>query len=183
MPQHTTGQGPRVKGHGSRVKGHGSRAIAMAQPFLQGLQPEHHIRGYVQGLCAGAMCQGQLLPLNQSITLFSLVGTQFAGDGPHNFALPDFRGTAACSQGQRPDLSARSVAQNAGQDAVTLSENQMPTQAHAATVYAQPDATKRHGTPTSGDAITSPHGDGRTGRIRHRRRRGRRGVVSAGKLG
>src|SRR4029079_17228492 len=41
---------------------------------------------------AWAQCNGQLLPINQNQALFSLLGTNFGGDGRTNFALPDLRG-------------------------------------------------------------------------------------------
>ena len=42
-----------------------------------------------------AFCQGQLLPISQNTALFSLLGTQFGGNGTSNFALPDLRGRIA----------------------------------------------------------------------------------------
>lgn len=38
-----------------------------------------------------ATCDGQLLPLSQNTALFSLLGTQYGGNGTSNFALPDMR--------------------------------------------------------------------------------------------
>jgi microcystin-dependent protein len=38
-----------------------------------------------------ALCNGQLLPINQNQALFSLLGTTFGGNGTINFALPDLR--------------------------------------------------------------------------------------------
>lgn len=38
-----------------------------------------------------AQCNGQLLPINQNQALFSLLGTQYGGNGTTNFALPDLR--------------------------------------------------------------------------------------------
>jgi len=38
-----------------------------------------------------ALCNGQLLPINQNQALLSLLGTTFGGDGRVNFALPDLR--------------------------------------------------------------------------------------------
>ena len=38
-----------------------------------------------------ALCNGQLLPINQNQALFSLLGTTFGGNGVTNFALPDLR--------------------------------------------------------------------------------------------
>lgn len=39
-------------------------------------------------------CEGQLFPISQYTALFSLLGTNFGGDGRVNFALPDLRGKA-----------------------------------------------------------------------------------------
>lgn len=41
-----------------------------------------------------AVCEGQLLPINQNTALFALLGTTFGGDGQITFALPDLRGKA-----------------------------------------------------------------------------------------
>ena len=38
-----------------------------------------------------AFCDGQVMPLSQNTALFSLLGTNFGGDGQTNFALPDLR--------------------------------------------------------------------------------------------
>src|ERR1051326_296160 len=39
-----------------------------------------------------ALCEGQVLPINQNQALFSLLGTTYGGDGRTTFALPDLRG-------------------------------------------------------------------------------------------
>jgi len=39
-----------------------------------------------------ALCDGQIMPINQNQALFSLLGTQYGGDGVQSFALPDLRG-------------------------------------------------------------------------------------------
>lgn len=57
------------------------------EPFLgQIIQVPWHweMRGW-------AKCQGQLLPIQQYTSLYSLIGTNYGGDGIHNFALPDLR--------------------------------------------------------------------------------------------
>ncbi len=38
------------------------------------------------------LCDGSLLPIQQYAALFSLLGTQYGGNGQTNFALPDLRG-------------------------------------------------------------------------------------------
>ena len=55
-----------------------------------------------------AMCNGQLLPISQNTALFSLLGTQYGGDGKATFALPNLTGSAPmhtdqyAGQGQFP---------------------------------------------------------------------------------
>ena len=39
-----------------------------------------------------AFCEGQILPIAENQALFSLLGTQYGGDGRVNFALPDLKG-------------------------------------------------------------------------------------------
>jgi len=39
-------------------------------------------------------CDGQLLSISQNQTLFSLLGTNFGGDGTTNFAVPDLNQAA-----------------------------------------------------------------------------------------
>ncbi|MET4614899.1 microcystin-dependent protein [Stenotrophomonas sp. 2619] len=103
-----------------------------------------------------ALCAGQLLPISQNTALFSLLGTTYGGDGRSNFALPNLQGFTACGQGQGPALSDRTLGEVFGTTSVTLLESEMPRHSHAVNVYAQRDATKLHGTPLQGDAVTIP---------------------------
>ena len=99
------------------------------EPFIGEIKPfgfNFPPRGY-------AKCDGQLLPIAQNSALFSLLGTQFGGDGQSTFALPDLRGRAMIHQGQGPGLSSYSMAQRGGSESVTLTANQLPTHTHAAT--------------------------------------------------
>ena len=59
----------------------------MAEPFLS----EIRMMSFVFAPKGWALCNGQLLPINQNQALFSLLGTTFGGDGRVNFALPDLR--------------------------------------------------------------------------------------------
>jgi microcystin-dependent protein len=52
-----------------------------------------------------AQCNGQLLPISQNTALFSLLGTNFGGNGTTNFALPNFQGRVPVGMGQGPGLS------------------------------------------------------------------------------
>ena len=46
-----------------------------------------------------ALCNGQLLPINQNQALFSLLQTFYGGDGRVTFGLPDLRGRTGIHQG------------------------------------------------------------------------------------
>jgi microcystin-dependent protein len=78
-----------------------------------------------------AMCNGQLMSINQNTALFSLLGTTYGGNGQTTFALPDMRGRVPVHVGQGPGLSPYVQGQEGGSEAVTLSVNQMPTHTHA----------------------------------------------------
>jgi microcystin-dependent protein len=41
-----------------------------------------------------ALCDGRVLPISQNTALFSLIGTNFGGDGKTTFALPKLAGPA-----------------------------------------------------------------------------------------
>ncbi|MDZ3824355.1 MAG: tail fiber protein [Pseudoxanthomonas sp.] len=77
-----------------------------------------------------ARCNGQLLPLAQNTALFSLLGTQFGGNGQTTFALPNLQGRAPLHQGQGPGLSLREMGQTGGSAAVTLTQAQLPAHTH-----------------------------------------------------
>jgi microcystin-dependent protein len=74
-----------------------------------------------------AMCNGQLLPINQNQPLFSLLGTTFGGDGRVNFALPDLRARVPIHVGAGHTLGERG-----GEQAHTLSLAELPTHVHRA---------------------------------------------------
>jgi microcystin-dependent protein len=77
-----------------------------------------------------AMCAAQLLAISQNTALFSLLGTNYGGNGTTNFALPDLRGRAAINAGQGPGLSPYNVGQVGGSEAATLLTSNMPTHTH-----------------------------------------------------
>ena len=74
-----------------------------------------------------ALCNGQLLPINQNQGLFSLLGTTFGGDGRVNFALPDLRGRAPIHVG-----SGHTLGERGGEQAHTLSIAELPEHTHVA---------------------------------------------------
>ncbi len=73
-----------------------------------------------------AQCNGQLLPINQNQALFSLLGTQYGGNGINNFALPDLRSRTPLHPGDGITQGDRG-----GQESVALSLPQLPSHSHA----------------------------------------------------
>lgn len=103
-----------------------------------------------------AMCQGQLIPIQQNTALFSLLGVTFGGNGTSNFQLPDFSGNAACGQGSGPGLTPRVMGEVFGSDTVTLLSTEMPAHSHGARIYNQPNKAHRSGVPAANDALITP---------------------------
>jgi microcystin-dependent protein len=79
-----------------------------------------------------ALCNGQLLPISQYSALFSLLGTQFGGNGVSTFALPNLQGRTAIDQGQSPGTSQYVMGQVGGNENATLLYNNMPIHTHSA---------------------------------------------------
>ena len=94
----------------------------MAEPFLS----EIRIFSFSFAPKGWALCNGQLLPINQNQALFSLLGTTFGGDGRVNFALPDLRARAPIHVG-----SGHIVGERGGEESHTLSIAELPEHTHA----------------------------------------------------
>lgn len=93
----------------------------MAEPFLS----EIRIMSFVFAPQGWALCNGQLLPINQNQALFSLLGTTFGGDGEVNFALPNLRARVPIHVG-----SGHTLGERGGEQAHTLSIAELPTHTH-----------------------------------------------------
>jgi microcystin-dependent protein len=76
-------------------------------------------------------CAGQILPIQQYAALFSLLGTQFGGNGTSNFGLPDLQGRVPVSFGQATGMSLYNMGEKGGSEAVQIQPNTMPAHTHA----------------------------------------------------
>lgn len=101
----------------------------MAEPFIA----EIRIYPYTFAPRGWSYCNGQLLPLAQNTALFSLLGTNYGGDGKSNFALPNLQGSAPMHWGDGPGLSPRVVGETSGSATVTLLTTEMPQHNHGVT--------------------------------------------------
>mgnify|MGYP000054799485 CR=1 FL=1 len=77
-----------------------------------------------------ALCDGQLLAINNYQALFSILGTTYGGDGRTTFALPDLRGRAPIHEGQGPGLPSYRLGQKGGIEQNTLTLANMPAHNH-----------------------------------------------------
>lgn len=93
----------------------------MGEPFLS----EIRIFSFNYAPRGWAMCNGQLLPINQNQALFSLLGTTYGGNGQTNFALPNLQGRVPNHFG-----SGHILGEVGGEIAHTLSISEMPTHTH-----------------------------------------------------
>jgi microcystin-dependent protein len=85
-----------------------------------------------------ALCNGQLMPISQNTALFSLLGTNYGGDGKSNFALPNMQGNAPMHWGQGPGLTNHDLGEMSGTESVTLLESESPAHAHALRASTRP---------------------------------------------
>ena len=90
-----------------------------------------------------AMCNGQILTINQNQQLFSLLGTTYGGNGQTTFALPDLRGRIPIHFKGTGVFSTLGV--KGGEEAHTLTQTEMPAHTHVPSAYSgnpnSPDPT------------------------------------------
>lgn len=94
----------------------------MAEPFLS----EIRIMSFGFAPKGWALCNGQILPINQNQALYSLLGTTYGGDGRTTFALPDLRTRTPIHFG-----SGHNLGQKGGESAHTLTVAEMPPHTHS----------------------------------------------------
>src|SRR5580698_6058076 len=104
----------------------------MSEPFMS----EIRIMSFGFPPKGWALCNGQLLPINQNQALFSLLGTTYGGDGRVNFGLPNLQGRTPMHMGNGHTLGERG-----GEQAHTLSISEIPTHVHQAQATVVPATT------------------------------------------
>lgn len=101
-----------------------------------------------------AFCNGQVMPISQNTALFSLLGTNYGGDGRSTFALPDLQGRMPMHPGNGPGLSPHVLGESAGTANVALQPSELPAHTHQ---------LMHSGTTASSPAPGLSSGFGRTG--------------------
>jgi len=100
-----------------------------------------------------ALCNGQLLPIQQNQALFSLLGTQYGGNGTTNFALPDLRSRTPLGFGQGPGLSNYVIGQVGGEENHILSITETPQHTHTLAGDTTIAAASNASTPAAGNSL------------------------------
>ena len=98
----------------------------MSNPFVGEIRP-------FAGTFAPAnwhLCDGSLLSISTYDTLYTLLGTNYGGDGNTTFGVPDLRGRVAIGQGTGSGLTTWFLGQMAGEEQHTLLPAEMPGHTH-----------------------------------------------------
>jgi microcystin-dependent protein len=106
----------------------------MSEPFLA----EVRMMGFNFAPRGWGFCDGQILPINQNQSLYSLLGTTYGGDGRTTFALPDLRGRTPIHVGRSNGGQFHTEGQKSGEETHTLSANEMPQHDHVLMANAEP---------------------------------------------
>ncbi len=85
-----------------------------------------------------AFCNGQILAISQNTALFSLIGTNYGGNGTSNFGLPNLQGSAAMHSGAGAGLTQRFIGESGGETNVTLLTSEIPSHNHAVQAKGNP---------------------------------------------
>jgi len=100
----------------------------MSEPFLGELK----LMSFIFPPKGWALCNGQLMQINQNQALFSLLGTTYGGNGQTTFALPDLRGRTPLHFGDGFVLG-----QRVGEENHTVTISELPTHLHSAQATSQ----------------------------------------------
>jgi microcystin-dependent protein len=88
------------------------------------------------------IAEGQVIAISQYTALFSLLGTQYGGNGTSNFQLPNMQGNVPLGYGQGPGLSQYFQGETGGSSTVTLLASETPNHNHTCSAKASvPDST------------------------------------------
>jgi microcystin-dependent protein len=77
-----------------------------------------------------AFCDGQLMPISQNTALFSLLGTQYGGDGKSNFALPNLQASVPMHTDQYSGGGNYPIGAQGGEQTHTLIPSELPAHSH-----------------------------------------------------
>jgi len=122
----------------------------MTEPFLGEIQ----IFGFNFPPYQWAVANGQTMPISQNAALFSLLGTNFGGNGQTSFMLPNLISRSPVSQGQGPGLTDRVIGAAFGEADVSLTVSEIPGHSHTFTPSNPPAGATKTLAPKAGSGVT-----------------------------
>lgn len=125
----------------------------MATPFLS----EIRIVSFNFAPKGWALCNGQTLPINQNQALFSLLGTNYGGNGTTTFQLPNLQGSVPVHTGSDPFGNAYQLGQTGGEATVTLVTSEMPEHVHEAQAVGLPASSASPAGNTWAESTSDPY--------------------------
>jgi microcystin-dependent protein len=111
----------------------------MAEPYIG----EIRIMSFNYPPQGWALCNGQLLLINQNQALFSILGTTYGGNGQTNFALPNLQGRTPAHEG-----GGLTIGQQAGTANHTLTASEIPAHTHQLNAVAPANSASNVNNPT-----------------------------------
>jgi microcystin-dependent protein len=107
-------------------------------------------------------CDGTLLSISQNSALFSILGTNYGGDGVQTFALPDLRGRTPihAGNGQGRNVSKYQLGQIGGSENVTLIATQLPSHTHVINTVTLGNLPQPNGNVLAGLPVDLTTGEG-----------------------
>jgi microcystin-dependent protein len=126
----------------------------MTEPYLGQVQ----LFGFNFAPYQWALATGQTVSIQQQTALFSLLGTNYGGNGTTNFQLPNFVNRVLVNQGSGPGRTPRVIGETFGENAVTLTNSEVPAHNHVINGYTERGTTNKVGQPSTGFLLGSPSG-------------------------
>jgi len=80
-----------------------------------------------------ALCNGQIMNIQQYQALYALLGTVYGGNGSQTFGLPNLQSRLPICQGTGPGLTTRVMGENSGTESITATLNNLPNHTHTLT--------------------------------------------------
>lgn len=129
----------------------------MSEPFIGQIQ----MFGFDFPPRGWSLCQGQLIAISQNTALFSLIGTNFGGDGRTTFGLPDMASRAPVGQSRGhtpPGLTPFQIGQHGGAQTHTMFETELAPHTHRATFTSSGGSTEVKATTEEGESSDPSQG-------------------------
>ncbi|MFN0201234.1 MAG: phage tail protein [Bacteroidia bacterium] len=100
-----------------------------------------------------AFCQGQIINIASNTALFSILGTNYGGNGSQTFALPNFSGRVAIGAGNGAGLSNYQIGQVGGSEMTTLTPANLPAHTHLISATLKANAAEANSTKNAAGAF------------------------------